>query len=74
MRLKVFERGAGLTAACGSGACVAVYAARTRGLTNEKKMTVTMQAGEMDIEICNDGNAVMTGPVSYCFSGYYQVP
>jgi len=72
MILKVYERGAGLTTACGSGACAAVYAAQQRGLTNKKKMTVTMPAGDMFIEIRDDGTAVMTGPVAYCFSGYYQ--
>jgi diaminopimelate epimerase len=71
MRLKVFERGAGLTTACGSGACVAVYAARQRGLTDKSKMTVTMPAGDIVIEISADGCAVLSGPVAYCFSGFY---
>jgi len=69
MRLTVFERG--LTTACGSGACVAVYAARERGLTNKNKMTVSMPAGDIGIEIRDDGTAVMTGPVAFCFSGNY---
>jgi diaminopimelate epimerase len=72
MILRVYERGAGLTTACGSGACAAVYAAQQRGLTAKKKMTVTMPAGDMVIEIQDDGTAVMTGPVAYCFSGYYE--
>lgn len=71
MRLKVFERGAGLTAACGSGACVAVYAALARGLTNHRTMTVQLPGGTVGIEIRNDGTAVLTGPVAYCFTGYY---
>jgi len=71
MRLTVFERGAGLTTACGSGACVAVYAARARGLTNKNEMTVGMPAGDIGIEIRDDGTAVMTGPVAFCFSGYF---
>ncbi len=70
--LKVYERGAGLTTACGSGACAAVYAAQLRKLTDRKKMTVTMPAGDMNIEIGDDGVAVMTGPVAYCFSGYFK--
>lgn len=72
MRLKVYERGAGLTTACGSGACAAVYAARARGLTEKDNMRVSMPAGDMQIEIREDGNAIMTGPVAYCFSGFYQ--
>ncbi len=71
MRLVVFERGAGLTTACGSGACVAVHAAHLRGLTSNKKMTVSMPAGEILIEISDDVIATMTGPVAYCFAGYY---
>jgi len=71
MMLKVFERGAGMTTACGSGACAAVYAARARGLTDKNKMTVSMPAGDMGVEIREDDNVVMTGPVAYCFSGFY---
>lgn len=69
MRLIVYERGAGLTTACGSGACVAAYAARERGLTGRRSMTIEMPAGAVDIEILEDRSAVMTGPVGYCFSG-----
>ena len=69
MRLVVYERGAGLTSACGSGACVAVYAALARGLTDRRKMTVSMPAGDVVIEISCDGTATMTGPVAFCFSG-----
>ena len=70
MRLIVYERGAGLTTACGSGACVAAYAALARGLTESKTMTVDMPAGPVGIEITADGAAIMTGPVAYCFSGF----
>jgi diaminopimelate epimerase len=70
MRLKVYERGAGLTTACGSGACVAAYAALARGLTDSRTMTIEMPAGAVGIEIREDGTAVMTGPVAFCFSGY----
>ena len=70
MRLTVYERGAGLTTACGSGACVAVYAALARGLTDERTMLVQMPAGSVGIEITDDDSAIMTGPVEFCFSGY----
>ncbi len=70
MRLTVYERGAGLTTACGSGACAAAYAALARGLTDSKKMTIDLPAGTVEIEITDDGSAIMTGPVAYCFSGY----
>jgi len=70
MRLVVYERGAGLTTACGSGACVAVFAAIARGLTTARKMTVLMPAGPVSIDIRADDTAVMTGPVGFCFTGY----
>ena len=73
MRLKVYERGAGLTMACGSGACVAAFAALARGLTDSRTMTVELPGGALDIEILADGSAVMTGPVAFCFSGYLPV-
>lgn len=69
MRLAVFERGAGLTQACGSGACVAHFAALARGLTDSRRMTVELPGGELEIEILADGSAIMTGPVAFCFSG-----
>ena len=70
MRLAVYERAAGLTEACGSGACVAAYAALARGLTDARQFTVEMPAGEVEIAIADDGTATMTGPVEYCFSGH----
>ncbi|HWM27028.1 MAG TPA: diaminopimelate epimerase, partial [Woeseiaceae bacterium] len=69
MRLRVYERGAGLTMACGSGACVAAFAALARGLTDSRKMTVQLPGGDLDIEILADGSALLTGPVEFCFSG-----
>ena len=70
MRLLVYERGAGLTTACGSGACVAAYAALARGLTDCKTMTIEMPAGAVGIEITDAAMAIMSGPVAYCFSGF----
>ena len=70
MRLVVYERGAGLTTACGSGACVAVFAAIARGLTKSHTLTVLMPAGPVNIEIRADDTAVMTGPVDFCFTGH----
>lgn len=70
IRSRVYERGAGLTTACGSGACVAAYAALARGLTDQRRIRVSMSAGDVSIEISSEGVATMTGPVEYCFSGY----
>lgn len=69
MRLIVYERGAGLTMACGSGACAAVFAAQQRGLTDSPTMRVELPGGTVGIEIRDDDTAVMTGPIAYDFKG-----
>ena len=48
IRLRVWERGAGITRACGSGACAALVAAHRRGLTG-RQATVTLDGGDLDI-------------------------
>jgi diaminopimelate epimerase len=69
MRLRVWERGAGLTNACGTGACAAVVAAARRGLTG-RKVAVEMDGGELVIEWREgDNHVLMTGPVAFEFSG-----
>jgi diaminopimelate epimerase len=68
MRLRVWERGAGLTLACGSGACAALVNAHRRGLT-ARRATVVMDGGELGIAWRDDGHVLMTGPVVTAFSG-----
>ncbi len=68
LRLKVWERGAGLTLACGSGACAAAVNAIRRGLTG-RRVTIVADGGEMDIEWREDGHVLMTGPVATAFTG-----
>jgi len=72
MELRVYERGAGLTMACGSGACAAVYAARARGLTASRTVTVSLPGGDLDITVDDDGHATQEGPVAYCFEGRFD--
>ena len=72
IRLRVWERGAGLTKACGTGACAALVAAHRRGLT-ERTATVEMDGGELTIEWReSDGHVLMTGPVAFEFNGVLQ--
>jgi diaminopimelate epimerase len=68
IRLRVWERGAGLTLACGSGACAALVNAHRRGLT-ARRATVVVDGGELEIEWRADGNVLMTGPVATSFTG-----
>lgn len=63
MRLRVWERGAGLTKACGTGACAAVVAASRKNLI-ERSCTVVVDGGELEIEWReSDDHVIMTGPV-----------
>jgi diaminopimelate epimerase len=69
LRLVVWERPGILTQACGSGACAAVLAARRRGLTNERRVTVDMPGGILRVEIHEDESITLIGPVAIAFSG-----
>ena len=70
LKLSVWERPGTLTTACGTGACAAVGAARRRGLTDAKQMTVIMPAGSVQIELKKDDTVIMIGPVEYSYSGF----
>ena len=68
LRLRVWERGAGLTLACGSGACAAVVAASRRGLVS-RRADVTVDGGTLSIEWLRDDHVLMTGGVALAFKG-----
>ena len=68
LRLRVWERGVGITRACGTGACAAAVAAAKRGLT-ERAVTVELDGGSLRIEWLRDDHVLMTGPVATAFTG-----
>ena len=69
IRLKVWERGVGMTLACGSGACAAVVAGVRKNLL-DRAVTVTVDGGELSIEWREgDDHVIMTGPVHKSFDG-----
>ena len=70
MKMVVWERGAGLTMACGSAACAVVVAGVRRGLC-ERKMTVQLPGGALNIEWkpSDEGEVLMSGAVAYVFEG-----
>lgn len=69
LRLAIWERGAGLTLACGSGACAAAVNAARRGLTG-RRVRVSLPGGDLLIEWREaDGHVLMTGPVATAFAG-----
>jgi diaminopimelate epimerase len=68
LRLRVWERGAGITLACGSGACAAVVAASRRGLV-QRKADVVLEGGTLTIEWLRDDHVLMTGGIAVAFKG-----
>jgi len=68
LRFRVWERGAGVTAACGTGACAALVGAARRGLTG-RGATVVLDGGELEIEWLGNGHVLMTGPAATSFTG-----
>ncbi len=80
LRMRVWERGVGITKACGSGACAAAVAGARRGLV-DKNVEILLDGGSLWVEILNHSedemkkedsgknSIIMTGPVSHSFSG-----
>ena len=64
----VWERGSGITQACGSGACACFAAARSLGLAGDTA-TVRLPGGELNLALGKDGHVLMTGPATRVFRG-----
>jgi diaminopimelate epimerase len=71
VRLRVWERGAGLTPACGSGACAALVASHRRGLTG-RRASVLVDGGRLEILWREDNHVIMTGPAVLSFEGRFD--
>ena len=69
VRVRVFERGAGETLACGTGACAAVVAGVTRGLLDRNGVVVQTHGGELVISWLEGAQVTMTGPAVTVFEG-----
>ncbi len=72
LRVRVWERGAGLTQACGTGACAAVVAAARRGLA-ARRAEVVLDGGSLEIDWRADNHVHMTGPFAASFKGCFPV-
>ena len=71
VRLRVWERGAGLTQACGTGACASAVAAIRRGLVGSQ-VTVALPGGELGVRWREGEPLVMTGPATEAFRGAFD--
>jgi len=68
VRMRVWERGVGITRACGTGACAVGVAAARRGLTG-RTVEVVLDGGPLTIDWQDDGRVLMTGPAEVSFIG-----
>jgi diaminopimelate epimerase len=71
IRFRIWERGAGITRACGSGACAALVAAHRRGLVDERA-TVMLDGGNLEIAWPDKGHVLMSGPTALSFEGSFD--
>jgi diaminopimelate epimerase len=71
MEARVWERGAGITLACGSGACAAVVAAYLDGLVG-KRVDITLPGGMLTVEWDGAGECYLTGPAEFVFEGEWR--
>jgi len=73
LTMRVWERGSGETFACGTGACAVLVAAVLTGRA-ERRATVHLRGGDLEIEYHEDGHVVMTGPSVEVFSATIALP
>jgi diaminopimelate epimerase len=73
VRLRVYERGAGETRSCGTGACAAVAVGRRRGLL-DARVRVATRGGELQVDWQGPGESIwLTGPTQISFEGHVEV-
>ena len=68
IKVRVWERGSGITLACGTGACAAVVASRLHGLVDDE-VAVELPGGELTVVWPGEGDVIMEGPVARVFEG-----
>jgi diaminopimelate epimerase len=72
VKMRAWERGAGLTRACGTGACATAVAAIRRGLVTGRAVSVMLPGGVLEIEWTADNRILMTGPATESFRGSFD--
>ena len=71
IKTRVWERGSGITMACGTGACAVAVAARLNGLAGDR-VTVALPGGDLSVEWAGQGEVVLEGPVAHVFDGEWR--
>ena len=70
LRMRVWERGSGITLACGTGACASAAAAVSKGVCSlSKQVKVNLDGGSLLIKISDDGKCIMSGPAAFVYEG-----
>lgn len=72
IRLRVWERGVGMTQACGTAACATIVAASLKGLV-DRKATIQLDGGTLDMTWQDNDHVLMTGPVATSFTGEVEL-
>ncbi len=72
IRMRVWERGSGITMACGTGACATYVAAEANKLT-QGRTSIILDGGTLEIETTAEGNILMTGPAETVFEGQIEI-
>ncbi len=70
LRQRTWERGAGITLACGTGACASAVAALLNNRAT-RDVEVELPGGKLSVEVCNDQSVYMTGPAEFVFEGEF---
>ena len=70
IRMRVWERGSGITMACGTGACATAAAAVAQGMCpHGRPITVHLDGGDLHIRVSRDNDITMTGPATTVYEG-----
>lgn len=74
LRMRVWERGSGVTMACGTGACASVMAAICAGYCNyDRAVSVLLDGGELEIQVKKDNTVLMSGPADTVYEGETEI-
>lgn len=75
LRMRVWERGSGITMACGTGACASAAAAARKGFCEyDTPIFVELDGGVLSITVSKNGGVLMTGPAEFVYEAEYPVP